>query len=273
MKRHEQNVGLGDLNDLIVATQARTHRPRITPREAGGQALQSLLGGLGAGVAVSAVMAFFGAPWIVEAGLVVAAVAGGSVMFVRSCLDEWLDMGKLSGVYDTAKRAVESAQRQAKESVEEKSKRLAFACTELDRLEAEVDERDVTIARLLRDHELTQLELARLKDQLRPKSWTPAVDPNAGVKADAMEIVTYYFQSGGKWYSRVKAEEAGWTAKRHAKAQAMLIQAGVMRINVKQPQMLVKSLDEATDILLTYTRRMAAAGVTPRQEEADDDNE
>lgn len=272
MKRDQQTTGLGDLNDLIVATQSRTHRPRITPREATGQALQSLLGGLGAGVAVSAVMAYLGAPWIVETGLLVTAVAGGSVMFLRSMLDEWLDAGKLRSVYDTAKRAVETAQRQAKEMVEEKSKRLAFACTELDRLEAEVDERDVTIGRLLRDHELTQLELARLKDQLRPKSWTPAVDPNASVKADAMEIVTYYFQSGGKWYSRAKAEEAGWTAKRHAKAQAMLIQAGVMRINVKQPQMLAKSLQEATDTLLTYIREAATFGTVPNGEDADDES-
>lgn len=260
MKRDQTTTGLGDLNDLIAATEARTHRPRITPREAAGQAIQSALGGLGAGVAVSAVMVYLGVPYVVETGAVVAAVAGGSIMFVRSMLDELLDAGKLRSIYDTAKRVVEASR-----------KRLAYACQELDRLEAEVDERDAMIERMRRDHELTQLELARAKEQLQPKSWTPAADPNAGVRNDALEIVTYYFQSGGKWYSRAKSNETGWTNDRHARAQQLLIQAGVIRINVKQPQMLAGSLSEATDMLLTYMRKAAAFGPLPVQENEDND--
>jgi len=262
VKRHEQTAGLGNLDDLIADAQARTQRPRVVPREALGQLMQNAFGGIGLGAAVGALMFYVGAAYPLETGAVVAVAAGGTVMFVRSFADEALDIRKLRAIQATAKRAIEDSR-----------KRLIVACDELDALEDELAERDATIARLLRDHELTQLELARLKEQLQPKSWTPAADPDAGVKADAMEILTHYFQSGGTWYSRDKAKGAGWSAARHANAQKMLVQAGVMWINVKQPQMIAKSLIEATDMLLTYIRKMAAAGVTPRQEDTDDDNE
>ncbi len=260
MKQHEQTVG--NLDDLVADMAARAQRPRVVPREAFGQAVQSVLGGIGAGVATYSALWFVGAANTVEPALCVAGVFAGVAMALRAVTDELIDIRKLRAIQKAAERMVENIR-----------KRLAFACGELDRLEAEIDERDATIARLLRDHELTQLELARLKEQLQPKSWTPAVDPDAGVKADAMEIVTNYFQSGGVWYSRDKAKGAGWSAARHTNAQKMLVQAGIMWINVKQPQMIAKSLDEATDMLLTYTRKMAAAGVTPRREDTDNDNE
>ena len=267
MKRDQTTTGLGDLNDLIAATEARTHRPRITPREAAGQAIQSALGGLGAGVAVSAVMVYLGVPYVVESAGVVAAVCAGSVMFLRSIADEVVDLRKLRSIQSTAKRISTDAMQRAKAA----EARLNLALDELDNLERVNDQlqRDLDTERVVRG----QLQ-QRLADMPRRTNYTPArPEPEPQEVRDAREILRRWYASGD-YMSRPKAVEIGWTQERHTAAQRILRDAGVLYVNGKQAKITPQTADEAAKLLSDHLIRIKAQGEpvdTGNQEDDDCD--
>ncbi len=247
VKRNQEAAGLGDLNAMINDVNARAHRPRITSSEARGQALQSIFGGIGAGVAVSAVMAYLGAPYIIETGAVVAAVAGGSVMFVRSMLDELLDAGKLRGIYDTAKRVVE-----------EKTKRIKALCEELDRYEALWLTEQRAHADTKHLLSLSRVEIAQLRDQLgKRSSYVAPAQAAPPVVTDANRLLSNYY-STGEWTSRRKAAEPplSWTAERYREACDILRDAGIIVSRNTRTDVTTVDLATATEQLNNYLLRV-----------------
>ena len=244
MKRHDQTTGtFGNLDDLIADAQTRAHRPRITPSEAAGQAIQNLLGGLGAGVAVGALMVYAGAPYPLETGGIVAAVCAGGIMFLRSIADEASDVRRLRTIQATAKRAVE-----------ERSKRLALALDELDALEAALNDEQRAHADTKHLLSLSRVEIAQLRDQLSKRTtYVAPAQAAPQVVTDANRLLSNYY-STGEWTSRRKATEAplSWTAERYRAACDILRDAGVIVSRNTRTDVTPKDLPTATEKLNTY---------------------
>ena len=248
MKRHDQTTGtFGNLDDLIADAQSRSHRPRITPSEAAGQALQNLLGGLGAGAAVGALMFYAGAAYPLETGGVVAVVCAGGIMFVRSFADEALDVRRLRTIQATAKRAMEDSR-----------KRLSAACDELDVLEEQLADERHAHADTKHLLSLSRVEIAQLRDQLTKR--TNYVAPQKAtpqVVTDANRLLSNYY-STGEWTSRRKATEAplSWTEDRYRAACEQLRDAGIIVSRNTRTDVLPVDLATATEKLNNYLLRV-----------------
>ncbi len=247
MKRDQTAAGLPSLDDLIADAQTRAHRPRITPSEAAGQAIQNMLGGLGAGIAVGALMFYMAAPYPLETGGIVAAVCAGSIMFVRSFADEALDVRKLRIIQSTAKRAVTDA-----------IKRRDAALDELDAMEvdrdrwrrvAEQTEHDLDNERILRAQ--LQQRLADAPRQMRTNYTTAKPDPEPQNVRDAKEIMRSWYVDG-VYISRPKANTLGWPDDRHAAAFGLLRDAGIAYTNKRQVHFTPETHDEATRLLTRF---------------------
>lgn len=265
MKREQSAAGLPGLDDLIADAQSRNHRPRITPSEAAGQALQNLLGGLGAGAALGALMFYVGAPYPLETGGVVAIVCAGGIMFVRSFADEALDVRRLRVIQSTAKRGVESAIKQRNAALDELDN------MEIDRDRwrrvAEQTEHDLDNERVLRAQ--LQQRLADAPRVARTNYTTAKPDPEPQDVRDAKELMRSWYVDG-VYISRPKANTLGWPDDRHAAAFDLLRRAGVAYTNKRQVHFTPESHDEAMRLL---TRFLAAvkAQVEPLSNTMEDD--
>lgn len=245
MKRNDQSIGT--LDDLINTATAQAHRPRITPREAMGQALQNVLGGLGAGVAVGAVLFAVGAPFVLETSAIVAAVTVGGVMFLRSIADEVNDVRRLQVIRATAKRVADDSR-----------KRLLAACDELDALEAALGVEQRAHADTKHLLSLSRVEIAQLRDQLgKRSSYVAPAQATPPVVTDANRLLSNYYATG-EWTSRRKATEAplSWTAERYRAACDILRDAGVIVSRNTRTDVTPVDLAAATEKLNNYLLRV-----------------
>lgn len=264
MKRDQTTGTLGNLDDMIADMATRAQRPRVVPREALGQLMQNAFGGLGAGVAVTALMFYVGAPYAIETGVVVMAVAFGAVMFVRSIADEALDLRKLRAIQTAAKRVAEDSR-----------KRLAIACTELDTMEldrdqwrrvAEQTQHDLDNERVLRGQ--LQQRLNEVPRANRTNYTTAKAEPEPQDVRDGRELLRSWYVDG-VYISRPKANTIGWPDDRHAAAFDLLRKAGIAYTNGKQAKFTPPTHDEATRLLTRYLVNVKAQ-VEPLDNSKDD---
>jgi len=234
------------LESLLQERGDMAARPRQTPREVFAKWLDNFGVGAGVGVATGVLLWAIGAPdpLLMSAPPAVGLATWGGMMAWRGSLDERSDWRNVRNV----RRTVTAARSEYDAQVRTLRRQLDAAFDEIETLERSLDqvgrERDMALLDLGRERQIAA--------QSKRTTFVRAEDPTPQDVKDAQEMVRHYFGTGSHLSRRKAADDKRWPSERHAAAQGLLVRAGVVAVNGKQPAMLAQTLDEALSKLSTH---------------------
>jgi len=224
-----------EIADILRHEERQSARPQpVTLGSVGVQVAQSLVAGLGAALLLGGGAALLGAPSDIamQVGLTSAVLATGTGLVLRIVPDN--------------KLATVNRMRRVQRTVLEAEFRKREAYRAIEQLEAQFEgERQQwrdALAELRNENKTLRAENNRYKEDKRPQNFVTSDDVSAA--GDAAKIMEHWFttlytdgkgQVRGKWWSRNKAEAAGWAQTRHAAAVDLLQRAKVVGMNEKIP--------------------------------------
>ena len=232
--RFDTVTDIDKLHSLIDDATQRAQRPRLVPREALAQGIQSLLGGVGVGCAAWATLAYFGIGNGMEAGAFAGVLFFGASLGLRSIADEGVDLYRLNKIKKAAK---------------EDHKRLGLA------LDA-IDELSESLTQMTHERDLALYQRDHAREATQGRYVAPRDDTAQDVQ-DATRILRYWYEAE-KYLSRREASSHGISDPRHRDAQKLLTDAGLIAINGPSVKFLPASFTDAITQLNQFLVRTGA---------------
>ena len=261
-----------DLADILRdTTHAQTKPPRTTPGDVAVQVLKSVAAGAGAALALGGAMWLLGAPpdILLNTAATTAVIVSGATLLAQAVpSDKLLTVRRIQQVQAVVIDA-EFRKRKAYEAIEQLEAQHADAAREWQR----------ALAELRNENKVLRAELLRYKEAAKTPTFVTATRVDAQIVKDAQVIIEHWFATlrpnvrgelVGEWWSRPKAQAAGWTKARQEKAARLLQDAGISGINEKLPYILPTFADAGAAMyrLHTHADQVLSEPDAPRRQDA-----
>ncbi len=251
-----------ELGAILHDAQRDVQKPApVTMAHVGAQIAQAAIAGFGALLLVGGGMWALGAPLepMVNAALTAGVLVLGGGLAVRALPSD--KMATLRRIQTVQKFVIEAEFR----------KREAYRA--IERLEAEhaetINECHRAITELRNENRTLRSEVRRYEETARTPTYVTRSNSGDQTVKDAGTILEHWYSTlkadargntRGEWWSRPKAQAAGWTKTRQEAAAQLLLDAGITGIDVKLPFVKMAEypdLSAALYRLHTYTREAA----------------
>ena len=248
-----------ELNEILQGAQRDAAKPApVTAAHVGAQLAQAAIAGAGAALLVGGGMWLLGAP--LEPLLNTALTAGVLV----------LGAGLAVRAFPADRMATFRRIQQVQRFVVEAEFRKREAYRAIERLEAEhaaaIKEWQRAVTELRQENKTLRSEVRKYEEAARTPTYVTRSNAGDQTVKDAGTILEYWYSTltpdakgntRGQWWSRPKAQAAGWTKTRQEAAAQLLLDAGITGIDVKLPFVKMSEypdLSAALYRLHTYTR-------------------
>lgn len=260
-----------EISAILRQSERDVRQPeRTTVGDVGAQMAQALMVGGFAALGFGGVMTLLQAPGDVTlqialtSGMIFAGIAGALRIIPGDKRRAWQERRR----WDATIRAERARKEEAYRAIERLEAEHA----------AEIIQWQHANQELRNDNRTLRAQLTRYQEAQRSPNYTTRSNVAAGVVGDAGKILEHWFatlgepdaagQRRGEWWSRPKAQAAGWTKSRQETAAELLDDAGITgsngRLTFVLPQ--YRTLDAALFALNKYCAAAAAEPEMPRRQ-------
>lgn len=258
-----------EINSLLHDAGREAQRPQpVTPSHVGAQLAQAGVAGLGAALLIGGGLYLLRAPADVLAqGALLAGVLTLGVALVWRAVPAD-KMAQFRRIQQAQRLVIEATFRkeEAYRRIVQLEQGHAAAAAEWQR----------ALAELRQENKALRSDLLRYQEGARSQTFVTRSKVAAETLKDATAILEHWFatlrtdargNTRGEWFSRPKAQAAGWTKTRHEAAAQLLLDAGVTGLNEKLPFVKPEFADAAAALyrLHTYTKQAATEPEMPRR--------
>ncbi len=262
-----------DLTDLLRDTTRREAKP--TPVSMRAALARGGVAGVGTAMVLAGGMLW---PQTVDdvRPLVAGVIVAGAVMVVYAIPTDRIAPWLLAWLLPL--RRVQQVQ--ATVYAAEFRKRKAYEA--IERLEAEhaaaIEEWRRAVTELRAENKSLRSELTAYQKERRTQTYVTRSDVAAETVKDATTIIEHWYATArpnkrgewvGEWWSRPKAQAAGWTKTRHEAATTLLLDTGITGLNEKLPFVKMQEypdLSAALYRLHTYVKQTEREPDAPRRD-------